>query len=67
MVWITSEKRGTRGGKLSIRVTPYGEVGIIEEAIPETSVYWRLEDTDRIIEEIKKAIEEHKKEKMKEV
>lgn len=62
--------KGSRGGKLIIRVTPYDEVGITEmpkPPEPAMSVYWGIENTERIIEELRSAIEEHKKEKIGEV
>lgn len=67
MVWKKLNKKGSRGGDLEIRTTPYDEIGVIELTTPPTSIYWDFEDTEQIFEEIKKAIEEHKKEKLKEV
>lgn len=72
MVMKEIKLKGSRGGEIIVRTTAFDEVGIIEKFPPElkqrsTSVYWLLGDTDKILESIRQLVEEHKKEKMKEV
>jgi len=65
MVW---KKTGVKyyGSELEVRTTQFDEIGIYDPR-QNKSVFWYIDDTDKMIEEIKKAVEEHKKEKLKKV
>lgn len=62
---------------MEIRTTPRDEIGILEttkEWLENEKkrgegygIYWHIEDTDKVIAELKQAIEEHKKKKLEEV
>jgi hypothetical protein len=46
---------GSRGGKLLVRESGLGEIGIIEMITPEpVSIYWNPEDHDKIISALNK-------------
>jgi len=58
MLSVKLKVKGSSGGKLIVRKTAFGEIGIYEGEPVGMSVYWDAEDTDKVI----KALEKVKKE-----